>query len=104
MKKYDAFLNSKNKIAIQCKTLSEYYDFLRDMSELGIIWADDSGALEVDIFRDTGEDTCIRMQDNGKMAFADYDFYRSKGYTIIESSSISYGMFFIDLKKEVSNG
>ena len=84
MKKFnwDEFKNTKNKIAVHCKTEEEAKDFFRKMHEHGMKWNGGFSYLDYTSCRIYRERTCYIAK--GEYCFKNY--YEKKGYTILEWS------------------
>ena len=84
MKKFnwDEFKNTKNKIAVHCKTEEEAKDFCRQMHEHGMRWCTGKSYMEKTNYEEYKGETCyIRFG-----MFSSYRYYNSEGYEILEWS------------------
>lgn len=79
---WDEFKNTKNKIAVHCKTEEEAKDFFRKMHEHGMKWNGGFSCLDYTSYRIYRERTCYIAK--GEYCFKNY--YEKKGYTILEWS------------------
>ena len=83
MKKFnwDEFKNTKNKIAVHCKTEEEAKDFCKRMHEHGMKWCSGESYLKETNYEYCEEETCYI-----KGEFSRYQYYNSEGYKILEWS------------------
>lgn len=79
---WDEFKDADNKIAVHCKTEEEAKDFCEQMCEKGMKWRSGDSYLEHTAYGEYLSETC----HTGIGGFADYDFYKSEGYKILEWS------------------
>lgn len=79
---WDEFKNKENRIAVHCKTEEEAKDFCKQMHEHGMAWRDGESYLECTEYGKYLSETCY----TGTRGFAYYDFYKDKGYEILEWS------------------
>jgi len=70
----------KCNIAVHCKTEAEAKDFCRKMHENGMRWSGGDSYLDYTWYDVYGEETCY----TGYRMFADYEYYKEKGYKILE--------------------
>lgn len=83
MKKFnwDEFKNTKNKIAVHCKTEEEAKDFCRQMHGQGMKWCSGESYLKETNYEFCEEEICYI-----KGEFSPYQYYKSNGYEILEWS------------------
>lgn len=83
MKKFnwDEFKNTKNKIAVHCKTEEEAKDFCKRMHEHGMKWCSGESYLKETNYKFCEEEICYI-----KGEFSPYQYYKSNGYEILEWS------------------
>lgn len=83
--------NYKGKYAMHCKTEEEANDFCKYMDSIGRRWCDDSTRYtENNSYNVYGSKTTYTFNEN---AFADYDWHKTNGYTILEWSDFTNGEF-----------
>lgn len=81
MKKFnwDEFKNEENKIAVHCKTEEEAKDFCERMHEQGMKWCSGESYLKETNYKFCEEEMCYIRGE-----FSPYQYYKSKGYKILE--------------------
>ena len=84
MKKFDweEFKDKYSKIAVHCKTKEEAKDFCRKMHEQGLKWATGESYIHKTLYEKFQLNTCY----TGCGTYCDYDFFKERGYTILEWS------------------
>lgn len=84
MKKFnwDEFKNTKNKIAVHCRTEEEAVDFCKRMHEHGKKWCTGGSYMEKTNYEEYKGETCYV----GFGMFSSYRYYNSEGYEILEWS------------------
>lgn len=96
MKKFnwDEFKNEYNKIAVYCKTEEEAKDFCKRMHEHGMKWCSGESYLKETNYEFYEEEMCYIRGE-----FSSYQYYKSKGYKILEwSDCMNKGFTKADLK------
>jgi len=78
---WDEFKNEENKIAVHCKTGEEAKDFCERMHEQGMKWCSGESYLKETNYEFCEEEICYI-----KGEFSPYQYYKSKGYKILEWS------------------
>lgn len=83
MKKFNwkEFKNKDNKIAMHCKTEEEAEDFCKQMHEHGMKWCSGESYLKETNYKLLEEEMCYIRGE-----FSPYQYYKSKGYKILEWS------------------
>lgn len=76
---WDEFKNKDNKIAVHCKTEEEAIDFCKRMHEQGMEWCSGESYLKETNYRFCEEEICYIRGE-----FSPYQYYKSKGYKILE--------------------
>lgn len=83
MKKFNwnEFKNKYNKIVVHCKTEEEAKDFCKQMHEHGMKWCSGESYLKETNYEFYEEEMCYIRGE-----FSSYQYYKSKGYKILEWS------------------
>lgn len=76
---WDEFKDADNKIAVHCKTEEEAKDFCKRMHEEGLKWCSGESYLEETNYKFCEEEMCYIRGE-----FSPYQYYKSKGYKILE--------------------
>ena len=78
---WDEFKNEENKIAVHCKTEEEAKDFCEKMHKQGMKWCSGESYLKETNYKFCEEEMCYIRGE-----FSPYQYYKSKGYKILEWS------------------
>lgn len=102
---WEEFKDMDNNIAVHCKTEEEAINLCNQMNKHGMKWIDGLSYLTSTQYASYKEQTCY----TGYGAYASFDYYKGKNYTILEWSDYMQREFTkADLKNgmviEYSNG
>ena len=90
MKQFDWEEFKKKKIAVHCKTEEEANNFLEQADKQNITWGNLGRTTNCNCWIRYEENTCYDFDDllffEEGMCFADKEYYKNKGYKIIEWS------------------
>lgn len=78
---WNEFKNKDNKIAVHCKTEEEAKDFCERMHKQGMKWCSGESYLKETNYEFCEEEICYIRGE-----FSPYQYYKSKGYKILEWS------------------
>ncbi|MCZ0666590.1 hypothetical protein OZZ17_03440 [[Ruminococcus] gnavus] len=78
---WDEFNDTDNKIAVHCKTEEEAKDFCEKMHKQGMKWCSGESYLKETNYKFCEEEMCYIRGE-----FSPYQYYKSKGYKILEWS------------------
>ncbi len=78
---WDEFKDTDNKIAVHCKTEEEAKDFCEKMHKQGMKWCSGESYLKETNYKFCEEEMCYIRGE-----FSPYQYYKSKGYKILEWS------------------
>ena len=76
---WDEFKDTDNKIAVHCKTEEEAKDFCEKMHKQGMKWCSGESYLKETNYKFCEEEMCYIRGE-----FSPYQYYKSKGYKILE--------------------
>lgn len=81
---WEEFMNTSNKIVVNCKTENEAIDFCKQMHEHGLKWKYGISYLKENYWNIYKERTCYLS--NGMFGTADVSYSKEKGYKVLEWS------------------
>lgn len=84
--KLSEFWNSKEKLAIHCKTEEQANKLLTAFDKMGERWASGSSYLKVNCWNGYEEDTCY--SNNNRYTFI--NFYKENNYKIYEFEDVDF--------------
>ena len=77
------------KKAYNCRTLMDAKNFLHMLHNKGVRWSTGDKLLAFTLWENNKEETCYKINENGRLTYADANWYRRRGYEIIVVSSLS---------------
>lgn len=93
---WENFKNTKNKIAVHCKTEDEAKDFCKQMNEHGMTWRDGKSYINETYYRKYTKQTCY-YSDGG---YSSLGFAEDFKYTVLEWSDYMQKEFTKDDLKD----